>query len=109
MMLEKTPESPLDCQEIKLVNPKGNQSWIFIGRSDVEAESPTLWPTDVKNWLIAKDPGAGEKVTGRKAGGLQREEIGCKCQTFLSFLSGRRKQTRDIFFLLYTHLKEGFS
>ena len=109
MMLEKTPESPLDCEEIKLVNPKGNQSWIFIGRTDVEAESPTLWPTDVKNWLIAKDPGAGEKVMGRKAGGLQTEEIGCKCQTFLSFVSGRRKQTRDIFFLLYTHLKEGFS
>ena len=59
-MLEKTLESPLDCKEIQPVHPKGNQSWIFIGRTDVEAESPILWPPDAKNWLIGKDPDAGK-------------------------------------------------
>ena len=58
VVLEKTLESPLDCKEIKLVNPKGNQSWIFIGRTDTEA--PILWPPDGKNWLIGKDPDAGK-------------------------------------------------
>ena len=58
VVLEKTLESPLDFKDIKPVNPKGNQSWIFIGRTDTEAETPILWPTDVKNWLIAKDPDA---------------------------------------------------
>ena len=52
-------ESLLDCREIQLVHPKGNQSWIFIGRTDVEAEAPILWPPDEKNWLIGKDPDAG--------------------------------------------------
>ena len=52
--------SPLVCKEIKPVNPKGNQSWIFIGRTDAEAEAPILWPPDVKNWLIGKDPDAGK-------------------------------------------------
>ena len=59
-MLEKTVESPLDCKEIKSVNPKGNQSWIFIGSTDAEAETPILWPPDVKNWLIWKDPDVGK-------------------------------------------------
>ena len=58
VVLEKTLESPLDCKEIKPVHPKGNQSWIFIGRTDAEAETPVLWPPDVKNWLIEKDPDA---------------------------------------------------
>ena len=57
-VLEKTLESPLDCKEIQPVNHKGNQSWIFIGRTDVEAETPILWSHDVKNWLIRKDPDA---------------------------------------------------
>ena len=57
--LEKTLESPLDCKEIPPVHPKGSQSWIFIGRSDVEAESPIFWPPDAKSWLIWKDPNAG--------------------------------------------------
>ena len=61
VVLEKTLESPLDSKEIKPVNPKGNQPWIFIGRTDVEAEAPTLWPPDVKNWLIGKDPGDGKE------------------------------------------------
>ena len=59
MVLEKTLESPLDCKEIQPVHPKGNQSWIFIGRTDVEAEAPILWPPDVKNQLIRKDPDTG--------------------------------------------------
>ena len=56
VVLEKTLESPLDCKEIQPVHPKGNQSWIFIGRTDAEAETPILWPPDAKNWLIKKDP-----------------------------------------------------
>ena len=59
-MLEKTLESPLDCKEIQPVNPKGDQPWIFIERTDAEAETPILWPPDVKNWLILKDPDAGK-------------------------------------------------
>ena len=60
VVLEKTLESPLDCKEIQPVNPKRNHSWIFIGRTDAEAETPILWPTDVKNWFIWKDPDAGK-------------------------------------------------
>ena len=58
VVLEKTLESPLDCKEIQPVHPKGDQSWMFIWRSDVEAETPVLWPPDAKNWLIWKDPDA---------------------------------------------------
>ena len=60
MVLENTLESPLDCKEIKPVNPKGNQSWIFIGRTHTEADAPILWPCDTKKWLIGKDPDAGK-------------------------------------------------
>ena len=60
VVLEKTLESPLDCKEIQPVHPKGNQSWIFIGRTDAEVEAPILWPPDVKSWLIRKDPDAGK-------------------------------------------------
>ena len=59
VVLEKTLESPLYCKKIQLVNPKGNQSWVFIGRTDAEAETPLLWPPDGKNWLIGKDTDAG--------------------------------------------------
>ena len=59
-VLEKTLEGPLDCKEIQPVHPKGNQSWVFIGRTDAEAEAPILWPPDLKNWLIWKDPDAGK-------------------------------------------------
>ena len=59
VVLEKIFESPLDCKEIKPVNPKGNKSWIIIGRTDAEAETPIPWPPDVKNWLTGKDPDAG--------------------------------------------------
>ena len=60
VVLEKTPESPLDIKEIQPVSPKGNQSWIFIGRTDAEVEAPILWPPDAKNWLNRKDPDAGK-------------------------------------------------
>ena len=60
VVLEKTLESPLDCKEIQPVYPKGNQSWIFIGKTDAEAETPILWPPDGKNWRIWKDPDAGK-------------------------------------------------
>ena len=59
-MLEKTLEGPLDCKKINPVNPKGNQTWIVIERTDAEAEAPILWPPDVKCWLIGKDPDAGK-------------------------------------------------
>ena len=67
----KTLESPLDSKEIKPVNPEGNQSWIFIGRTDAEAEAPTLWPPDVKSWLIGKDLMLG-KIEGMARRGWQR-------------------------------------
>ena len=60
MAVEKTLESPLDCKEIQPVHPKGNQSWMFIVRTNVEAETSILWPPDVKNWLIRGDPDAGK-------------------------------------------------
>ena len=75
MVLEKTLESHLDCKEIKLVNPKGNQSWIFIGRTDAEAETPILWPPDVKNCLIWKDPVAGKDWRQEK-GTTEDEMVG---------------------------------
>ena len=59
VVLAKTLEGPLDCKGMKLVNPKGNQSWIFTGRTDAEAETPVFWPPDAKNWLTVKDPDAG--------------------------------------------------
>ena len=59
MVLEKILESPLDCKEIQSDHPKGNQSWMFIGRTDAEAEAQILWPRDAKNWFIGKDPDAG--------------------------------------------------
>ena len=74
-MLEKTLESPLDCKEIQPINPKGNQSWIFIGKTDAEAETPILWPPDEKNWLIGKDPGAGKNWRQKEKGRQQRDEV----------------------------------
>ena len=72
VVLEKTLESPLDCKEIKPVNPKGNQPWKLIGRTD--AEAPILWPPDAKNWLIGKDPDAG-KDWGQKEKGVTEDEM----------------------------------
>ena len=73
MVLEKTLESPLDCQEIKPVHPKGNQSWIFIGRTD--AEIPILWPPEAKNWLIGKDPDVGKDWRQEKKGTTEGEMV----------------------------------
>ena len=74
VVLEKTLESPLDCKEIQPVHPKGNQSWVFIGRTDVEVEIPILWPPDVKSWLIWKDPDAG-KDWGKEKKGMTENEM----------------------------------
>ena len=71
VVLEKTLEGPLDRKELKPVSPKENQSWIFFGRTDAEAEAPILWPPDVKSWLTGKDSDAG-KIEGRRRSGWQR-------------------------------------
>ena len=73
-VLEKTLESPLDCKEIQLVHPEGDQSWIFIGRTDAEAETPILLVPDAKNWLIGKDPDAG-KDWGQEEKGMPEDEM----------------------------------
>ena len=75
VVLEKTLESPLGCREIQPVNPKGNQSWIFIGRMDAEGETPILWPFDAKNWLIRKDPDAGKDWRQEKKGMTENEMV----------------------------------
>ena len=74
VVLEKTLESPLDCKEIQPVHPTRDQSWVVIGRTDVEAETPIFWPPDAKSWLIWKDPDAG-KIEGRMRGGQQEDEM----------------------------------
>ena len=73
-MLEKTLESPLDCKEIQPVYPKGDQSWMFIGGTDVEAETPILWPPDAKSWLLWEDPDAG-KDWGQEEKGMTEDEM----------------------------------
>ena len=73
VVLEKTLESPLDCKEMQSVHPKGDQSWILIGRTDTEAETPILWPSDAKNWLIRKDPDAGKDWRQEK--GMTEDEM----------------------------------
>ena len=76
MVLEKTLESPLDCKEIQPVHPKGDQSWVFIGRTDAKAETPKLWPPDVKSWLILKDPDAGKDWGQEEKGTTEDEMVG---------------------------------
>ena len=76
VVLEKTLESPLDCKEIQPVHPKGNQSWIFTGRTDAEAETPILWPSDVKKWLIGKDLDAGKDWSQEEKGMTEDEMVG---------------------------------
>ena len=76
MVLEKTLESPLDCKEIKPVHPKGNQSWIFIEVTDAEAETPILWPSDVKNWPLGKGPDAGKDWRKEEKGMTEDEMVG---------------------------------
>ena len=76
VVLEKTLKSLLDCKEFQPVNPKGNQSWIFIGRTDTEAEAPILWPPDAKNWLTRKDPDAGKDWGQEEKGITEGEMVG---------------------------------
>ena len=76
VVLEKILESPLDCKEIQSVNSKGNQSWIFIGRTDAEAEAPILWPSDEKSQLIRKDPDAGKDWRQEEKGMTEDEMVG---------------------------------
>ena len=75
-MLEKTLESPLDCKEIQSVNPKGNQSWIVIGRTYAEAEAPILWPPDAKNWLMGKDPDTRKDWRWEEKGKTEDQMVG---------------------------------
>ena len=75
VVVEETFESPLGSKEIKTVNPKGNQPWIFIGRTDAEAETPILWPPDVKSWLIWKDPDAGKDWRQEEKGTTENEIV----------------------------------
>ena len=76
VVLEKTLESPLDCKEIKPVNPQGNQPWIFIERTDAEAEAPILWPPDARNWLIGEDPDVGKDWGQEEKGTTEDEMVG---------------------------------
>ena len=76
VVLEKTLESPLDCKEIQPVHPKGDQSWVFIGRTDVEAETPILWSPHAKSWLIGKDPDAGKDWRWEQKGTTEDEMVG---------------------------------
>ena len=75
-MLEKNLESPLDSKEIKLINPEGKQPWIFIGRTDAEAEAPILWPCDRKSQFIGKDPDAGKEWGQEEKRGIEDEMVG---------------------------------
>ena len=76
VVLEKTLESPLDCKEIQPVNHKGNQSWIFIGRTDAKVETPIIWPLDAKNWLFGKDPDAGKDWRQEEKETKEEEMVG---------------------------------
>ena len=76
VVLEKTLESPLDCKEVKPVNPKGNQSWTFIGRTDTEAEASIFWPPDVKSWLIGKDSDGRKDWGQEEKGATEDEKVG---------------------------------
>ena len=75
-LLEKPPERPLNCMEIKLDNPKGTQSWIFIGRTEAEAQAPVLWPPDAKSWFTGKDPDAGKDRRQKKKGMVEDRMVG---------------------------------
>ena len=77
VVLKKTLESPLDCKEVQPVHPKGDQSWVFIGGTDVEAETLILWPPDAKSWLIEKDPDAGKDWGQEEKGMTEHKMAGC--------------------------------
>ena len=98
-MLEKTLENPLDFKEIQPVNPKENQSWIFIGRTDAKAETPILWPTDRKNWLLKKEPDAGKEWRQEETG-MTEDWEGNRQEGQGSLGGERRLQVPDIFISL---------
>ena len=75
MVLKKTLESPLDCKEIQPVHPKGDQSWVFIGRTDAEAETPILWASDSKSRFIGKDPNAGKESRQKEKGAKEDKMV----------------------------------
>ena len=93
-MLEKTLESPLDSKEIKPVNPQENQSWIFIWRTDTEAEAPILWPPD-KSWLIRKDPDSGKDWRWEEKGMTEDEMAGCITDSMDMSLSKLQEMVKD--------------
>ena len=94
-MLEKTLESPLDSKEIKPVHPKGTQSWIFIKKTDTEAETPILWPTDVKSWFIGKDSDAGKDWGHEEKGMTEDDMVGWHHQLSGISLSKLREMMKD--------------
>ena len=85
VVLEKTLESPLDSKEIEPVNPKGNQSWILIGRTDAETETPILWPPEVKNWLIGKHPDAVKDWRQEETGMTEDKMVGITDSVDMNF------------------------
>ena len=91
VVLEKTPENPLDSKEIQPVHPKGDQSWVFIGRTDAKAETPILWPPDAKSWLIGKDPDAGRDWGQEEKGTTEDEMAG-----WHHWLDGRLSELRKL-------------
>ena len=95
VVLEKTLESPLDCKEIQLVHPKGDQSWVFIERTDVEAETPILWPSDAKSWLIGQDPDAGQDWRRKEKGMTEDEMVGWTTDLMDMSLSKRWEMVKD--------------
>ena len=95
VVLEKTLEGPLDCKEIQPVHPKGNQSWIFFGRTDTEDETPILWPPDVKSWLIGKDPDAGKDWRWEEKGTTEDEMAGWHTDSMDMNLSKLRELVMD--------------
>ena len=95
VVLEKTLESPLDSRENKPVHPKGNQPWIFIGRTDAEAEPPILWPPDAKSWLIGKDPDAGKDWRREEKGTTEDEMVGYITDAMDMSLSKLRELVMD--------------
>ena len=95
VVMEKTLESPLDCKEIQPVHPKGNWSWIFIGRTDAEVETPILWSSDAKNWLIWKDPDAGKDWRWEEKGTTEDEMVGWHHRLMDMSLSKLRELVMD--------------
>ena len=94
-VLEKTLKSPLDCKEIQPVHPKGDQSWVFIGNTDVEAETPILWPPDAKSWLIWKDADAGKIEGGRRRGRQRMRWLDGITDSMSILLRGLRELVMD--------------